>query len=423
MPNAAEEMAATLRKCNKCGFCLAGCPIYKVTGIEWTTARGRIELIRSALLEDRLELDELDEPVNNCLTCNGCVEHCPAGVRTADIIFNAREELIKERRDSWMQWLVFRRLLARPSLLNTASRLLRAVDLAGLRTAARKTGLMKLIGDAGKAEAIVLKVPASSGLEPITRLVKKVENPKYRVAYFVGCHAANLGPGVATATLRVLHRHQVDVIVPEFVCCGLPATGYGDIQSARSLARKNLAIVNNLKVDAVVTPCGSCSSYLKEYAKLLVDEVQWNEKATDFSRKVRDLSEFLIDIGLVPEMNTVNKKVTFHDPCHLAHYQKIREQPRNVLKSIPGVEFVELEEANMCCGAAGTYAFKNYDLSMKVLTRKMNNVEKTDADLLVTSCPGCVMQLKYGARQQKLPTRVLEIVELLDRAYRADSDN
>ncbi|MBT9167454.1 MAG: Lactate utilization protein A [Syntrophomonadaceae bacterium] len=422
MPTMAEAKAKALLRCNKCGFCLAGCPIYKVTGIEWTTARGRIALIRSALLDHQLELSELEEPVFNCLTCNGCVEHCPPGVMTAEIILSAREELLKQRGQSWVEWLVFRRLLPDPSLLNMASKLLRLVDVVGLRTVARKTGLMKLIGDAGKAESIVPKVPSNGGLDAITHFIKRVEHPKYRVAYFVGCGAINLPPGVAAATIRILHRHQVEVMVPKFACCGLPAAGYGDMPSALNLVRRNIDTANYLNVDAIVTACASCSSFLKQYGKLLADEPQWSEKAEDFCGKVKDLSEFLIDIGLVTEMGTVRKRVTYHEPCHLVHHQKIREQPRTILRSIVGVELIELGEANVCCGAAGTYGFKNYDLSMKVLARKMSNLGKTGADILVTSCPACVMQLSYGVSQQKMPIRVLEIVELLDYAYQTAMD-
>jgi len=422
MPTVAEELAETLQLCNKCGLCLAGCPIYKITGVEWTNARGRIALIRSALLDHRLELSELEDPVFNCLTCNGCVEHCPAGVTTGDVIFKAREEMLKQRGDSWRQRLIFQKLLANPSLLHKASKLLRLVDVTGLRIAARKTGMTKLIGDVGKAEVMVPKVPATEGLDAIIRLAKKIGNPKYRVAYFVGCYAPNFAPEKAVATIRILHRHQVEVIVPEFVCCGLPAAGYGDMPSARNLAHRNIDLASKLNVEAIVTPCASCSSFLKDYVKLLADDSQWLEKAKDFGAKVKDISEFLIDIGLVTEMGTVRKRVTYHDPCHLAHYQKIKEQPRTILKSIPGVEFIELGEADMCCGAAGSYAFKNYDLSVQVLARKMSNLEKTSADILVSSCPACVMQLSCGVSKQKMPIRVLEVVELLDSAYQTVKD-
>ena len=414
----AKDIAEALQKCNKCGFCLAGCPIYKVTGVEWESARGRIELVRSALLDHQLELGEIKDPIDNCLTCNNCVPHCPAGLTTGEIIFYAREEMLKQQGESWLQRLAFQKLLARPSLMHQASRLLRLADVTGLRAVARKTGLTRLIGDAGRAEAMVSRVPAAGGITTIARLARKIENPKYQVVYFTGCYAPNLAPEKAAAMIRVLQKHQAEVVVPEFVCCGLPAAGSGDTSSARSLARRNIEIARQLEVDAIVTPCASCSSFLKDYVKLLADEPEWSAKAGEFGDKIRDLSEFLVDIGLVTEMGTVKKKVTYHDPCHLAHYQKITEPPRTILKSIPGVEFIELGEASMCCGAAGTYAFKKYDLSMKVLARKMGNVGQTGADILISSCPACVMQLASGARQHKIPINTLEIVEILDQAYR-----
>ena len=418
MSTVAEELREILEKCNKCGLCLAGCPIYKVTGIEWTSARGRVALLRSAILDGKLKLSDLNDPIFNCLTCNGCTEHCPPAVPTGDLIFRARQELLKQKGSPWLQRLLFQKLLPNPERLYQATRLLRLADVTGLRTLARKTGLTGLIGDAGKAEAMVPRVPASKGLEAIRRSVKKIDKPKHQAAYFAGCYAPNLAPERAAATVRVLNKNQVAVVVPDFVCCGLPAAGYGDMAVARDLARKNIALASKLKVDAIVTPCASCSSFLKDYAKLLADEPEWAERAKEFAGRVRDISEFLVKIGLNTEMGELKRKVTFHDPCHLAHYQKIKDQPRAILKSIPGVDFVEMAEADMCCGAAGSYAFKNYDLSRKVLARKMGNVARTGADTLASSCPACIMQLTCGVGQQKLPVSVLEIVDLLDEAYR-----
>jgi glycolate oxidase iron-sulfur subunit len=418
MPTVVEELEEVLKLCNKCGLCLPGCPTYRVTGIEWASARGRVALLRSALLDKRIDINDLDGPIYNCLTCNGCTEHCPPGVPTGDVIFRARQELLRQKGDSWLQRMLFHKLLPNPELLHKASKLLRMADVTGLRPLARKTGLTRIIGDAGKAEAMVPKVPASEGLEAIKRLAKKIDKPKHRVAYFVGCYAPNFAPEEAAAMIRVLNKNQTEVTVPDFVCCGLPAAGYGDMASAKDLARKNIEIASKIKVDATVTPCASCSSFLKDYTKLLADDPEWAERAKEFAGKVRDISEFLVDIGLNTEMGELKRKVTFHDPCHLSHYQKIKSQPRDILKSIPGVEFVDMVEADMCCGAAGSYAFKNYDLSRKVLDRKMDNVARTGADTLVSSCPACIMQLTCGVGQRKLPITVMEIVELLDEAYR-----
>jgi glycolate oxidase iron-sulfur subunit len=412
-----DKKATALMQCNKCGFCLAHCPVYKVTGVEWTAARGRIALIRGAMLDNQLDVDEIKDAVANCLTCKACTDDCPAAVQTADIILGAREDLLEKNGQPWYMQMVFQKLLADPATLNKATGFLRLADATGLRAASNATGLLKLLGDAGKASSMVPKVPGGRGLRKIGRLAKKIENPKSKVAYFVGCFAANFGPGEAAATIRILNKNRVEVAVPEFVCCGLPATGYGDIAAAKNLARRNLEIAKEPGVDAIVTSCASCSSFLKDYGKLFAGEPE-EEAAKKFAAKVKDISEFLVDIGLNTEMGTIGKKVTYHDPCHLARYQKIKNQPRAILKSIPGVEFVELPEADMCCGAAGTYGFKNYDLSMQVLSRKMGYVEKTGAAILVSSCPACVMQLNSGVKNRKMPVETLALVRLLDEAYR-----
>lgn len=412
----AEEKSNALLRCNKCGFCLSHCPIYKVTGIEWTTARGRISLIRSALLDNQLDVKELKDPVFNCLTCNACVDDCPAGVQTADIIFNTREELQKLRGNSWIDHLVFRKLLASPSLLHKATGMLRFSDAVGLRPAARKAGLLRIFGNVGKAESMVPEAPSGTGLRRIRQLTQKIEHPKYKVAYFVGCYDANIAPGEAAATIRVLHKHQVEVMIPEFACCGIPAPAHGKRAFARSLAHQNIALAEKLDADAIVTACASCGSFLKEYEKLLADEPDWTMKAKKFSGKVKDLSEFIVSIGLHKQMGTLKKKVTYHDPCHLSRYQKIKQQPRTILKSIPGVEFVELRESDMCCGAAGTYNFENYALSQKVLARKMSNVERASPEIMVSSCPACMMQISSAVKKQKLPIQTVSLVELLDQA-------
>jgi glycolate oxidase iron-sulfur subunit len=423
MPKISEEQAKALLVCNKCGFCLAHCPIYKVTGNEWMTARGRITMLRGALLEGKLDTIDIKDPAFNCLTCRACVDDCPAGVATSDIIFDAREEIVKRQDISLTNRMLFGKLLASPELLHKASMLLRLTDVLGLREAARITGLLNLLGDAGKASVMVPKIPAGKGILDIKAAAQKIENPKARVAYFVGCHGANLGTPEAIATIRLLNKQKVEVEVPDFVCCGLPASGYGETEAARKLVRTNLEIASKLNVDAVITACASCSSFLKDYGKLLADDPQWAEAAKKFSAKVKDFTEFLAESGPITGMRNINKKVTYHDPCHLGRYQKIKQQPRNLIKSIPGVQFVEMPEADMCCGAAGTYGFKNYKLSMKVLARKMDNVQKTGADILVSSCPACVMQLAAGTKKRKMPVQTMSLVQLLDLACSNDTDS
>lgn len=413
-----QKLSAELIRCNKCGFCLAGCPVYKATGIEWTVARGRLTLLRS-VLDNELELNKLNEPIFNCLTCNCCVDHCPMEIKTDEIIIKARAELIKERGQPWIQKFIFHKLLLNPSRLYKLVRPLGWLQASGLRSMARHLGLTKLLGSAGKAEPILPPVPIGRHITSASS--PKLEHPKYRVAYFVGCAALNLTPQVAEAAIRVLNKHNVEVVITDFVCCGMPAYGYGDMESVLAMAQKNLDLAHSLEVDAIITTCASCGSMLKKYPGLLSDDASYSAQASAFASKVKDISEFLVDIGLNNEMNTLKYRVTYHDPCHLGRFQKITSQPRQILQSIPGVELIEMAESNICCGAAGSYSLTHYDLSMKVLERKMQNVAQTDADLLVTCCPGCSMQLAHGIREHDLKMKCIELVELLDLAYRSPS--
>jgi len=414
MTEALQKIQDALLRCNKCGLCLAGCPIYKVTGIEWTVARGRIAVLRGAL-ENDLKLEELTEPLFNCLTCNACVDHCPPGIMTDELIMQARAELMKLRGQPWVRQFIFNNLLPHPSRLNKSAQLLGWVQAAGLPIIARGLGITKLMGNVGKAERILPKIRLKPEVEGTS---VKLEKPQYRVAYFVGCAAANFTPQVAESAIRVLNRHNVEVVLLEFVCCGMPAMGYGDTDAMISMVKKNIDLARSLNsVDAIITICASCGSMLKKFAHHLKEDPDYAEAAKSFSGKVKDLSEFLVGIGLVMEMSTLKHKVTYHDPCHLGRFQKISAQPRQILKSIPGVEFVEMAESNLCCGAAGSYNLGHYDLSMKVLALKIDNLAKTGADLVVTCCPGCTMQLAHGVKTHKLKTKTLELVELLDRAY------
>ena len=413
-----QKLSEELIRCNKCGFCLAGCPIYKATGIEWTVARGRLALLHS-VLNNELQLHELNEPIFNCLTCNCCTDHCPMGIMTDEIILKAKVELLKERGQPWIQKLIFRKLLSNPSRLHQLVRPLGWLQASGLRSAARGLGLTKLLGRIGKAEPILPPVPSGHHITGASS--PRLENPKYRVAYFVGCAGINLTPQIANAAIRVLNKHDVEVVIPDFVCCGMPAYGYGDIESVSTMAKKNLDLARSLEVDAIITTCATCGSLLKRYPSLLSEDASYSTQANAFASKVKDISEFLIDIGLNNEMGTLKHKVTYHDPCHLGRFQKITSQPRQILQSIPGVEFIEMAESNVCCGAAGSYNLSHYDLSMKVLARKMQNVAQTDAELLITCCPGCSMQLAHGIREHRLEMKSMELIELLDLAYQSTS--
>jgi glycolate oxidase iron-sulfur subunit len=414
MAKALQEISEALLRCNKCGFCLAGCPIYKVTGIEWTAARGRLALLQS-VVDNEMEIGELSEPISNCLTCNGCVDHCPSGVKTDELISKARADLMTEKGQHWIQRYIFHKLLPNPDQLQGLARFLGGIQVSGLRSIARGLGLTRLLGNFGKAERIFPEIPSGQRIRDAD--LPKLVKPGYRVAYFPGCAGEYLTPQITGAAVRVLNKHNVEVTIPEFVCCGMPAQGYGDTESTFAMVKKNIDIANSLDVDAIITSCASCGSMLKRYTEIMSDDADYSAKAKTFTDKVKDISEFLINIGLITEMGSLQHRVTYHQPCHLGRFQKVTSQPRQILQSIPGVEFIEMAESNMCCGAAGSFSIGHYDLSMKVLDRKIKNVAQTEADILVTCCPGCSMQLAHGVKKHGLNMKSIDLVELLDMAY------
>jgi glycolate oxidase iron-sulfur subunit len=239
-----------------------------------------------------------------------------------------------------------------------------------------------------------------------------------RIAYFVGCGFNFVLPHVSEATVEMLVCHSAKVYVANNCCCGLPAYGYGDLEAARRMGRKNIEVLEALDSDVVVTECGSCSAFLKEYNELFEDEPKMRDRAERLAKRVKGFSEFIYDKLVAFDLSTsAPVKVTYHDPCHMSRYQRIVKEPRAILNRLPGVEYVELPDADLCCGAAGTYNVLHYEQSMHILDRKMENLRETGAEVLTTECPGCLIQLSYGARRAGIPVRVVHIAQLLRDVY------
>ncbi len=416
-----SELAQLVEKCNRCGFCQAGCPTYKVTGLEWQVARGRVALVRD-ILDGRIDLveDDVRDALGSCLRCGSCTVHCPPEVQTAEIMDKAIEELARIKGEPWVQRVIFRNVLPSSGLLGTAGKAIWLSQVTGAQPLAKGLGLTKILGnDAHRAQNNLPKLPSKTAREMLPSMMRALPERKYRVAYFIGCSTNLVYPEVAAATVRVLYANNTEVLVPEVVDCGKPPAVYGDMEAARQLARMNIDAMYGLDVDAIVTDCATCGSFIKEYDTLLAGDPQYAGKAKAVAGKMRDLSEFLTGIELNDEMGDVKSKVTYHDPCHLVRYQKVSAQPRKLLKGIPGVEFREAAEADMCCGGAGSFFLTHYDLSQQILDRKMGNFDRTGAEQLATGCPSCMMQLSSGVNKHGMPLQVVHTIQLLDRAYSA----
>jgi len=416
-----EKHYDEIARCNRCGFCQAACPIFRATGHEAGVARGRVALLR-ALIEKRIEWDrQLEEPLFACLLCGACTAHCFPAVPTAELLRDARGEYLDRVGRNRLHRLLFDHLLPYPRRLRLAARAAAFGKKTRLSNVARSLGLLRIFGrDFPRAEAIIERFPERAFRESVEARVFDGEG-ELRIGYFVGCGSDILGTEAAHATLGVLRRFGGTVEVLENCCCGLPALTYGDRTAAEKLAEKNLRLLAEHKLDLIVTDCSSCAAFLKRYPTLFAENDRRHAEAAAVGPLVRDLPELIAAAGEAPpaaeeaSRSAEGKKLvaTYHDPCHASRGQGLVEQPRDILRRLPGIEYRELPEADWCCGGAGSYALGHYDLARKVLDRKMDNLRRTGADLLVTSCPACIIHLSYGVRRRGLPVRVCHIAELI----------
>jgi glycolate oxidase iron-sulfur subunit len=415
MNEALKAVYDEVSKCNRCGFCQAHCPIFEVTGDERNVARGHNVHVRK-LVEGGLEMNEdFKDPLFECLLCKACVTNCFPAVRTDKNVIAGRAEYLKRVGEPRILRFLFHRLLPDHPRLSSYVRLAAVSKNSGATRLARAMGILNWFGrDLDKVEGIVEKLPTKFFRE---RVASRSPNPgagKVRVSYFVGCGFNFVLPQVSEATLEVLEHAGASVQIAENGCCGSPAYEYGDLEAAREMARKNMEVLEKTGADAVVTDCGRCAAFLKEYPELFGEDPGLQEKAKRLTQKVKTFSEFMQ--AHLPESTpakSLSGRVTYHDPCHLSRYQKVTKEPRALLKRIPGLTYVELPEADRCCGGAGSYNLSHFEQSMKVLDRKMELVKKAGADILATECPGCIIQLGYGVRRAGLGTRVVHLSELM----------
>jgi glycolate oxidase iron-sulfur subunit len=426
-----EFVSNELARCNRCGFCIRTCPTYRATGNEASVARSRNELVRWIARGRDEMLEEMHDRFFQCLLCGACTESCLTDVQTDEIMIAAREAYRQRHGEPWIQRFIFRELLPNPDRLAHYVRLIALGKNTGVAGLARTLGLLRLVSPRlAAAEAMVDAMPGrffrdmvgDLGFQPAldlpegyVRLRPAGAERGPRVGYFVGCGGNFQLPQAVAAGVRLLAAAGCEVTAFPNVCCGMPPYSYGDREAALALARRNLAAIEPLDCDVVVTECGSCSGFLKQYPKLLAD-TDLAAEAESVSAKTKDLTEILPDLDL-PEPRPLDLRVSYHDPCHLGRKQSVKLQPRELLKRIPGVEYVELPEADWCCGGAGSFNLANPELSRSILDRKMAHVASTKADVLVTACPACVIQLSHGVRRAGLPIQVRHLCEVLAEAH------
>ena len=416
-----------LQQCIHCGMCLATCPTYDITKLERSSPRGRIKMIKS-VARGEMEMSRIfADEMNFCLDCQACETACPAGVKYGRMVETTRVVIDNTKYVSkfgvTIKRFALRKIVASRNGLKFISRLLWLYQKTGLQKVVRLSRILKLFSK-NLAEIETLS-PVIADKFSDTQ-IKEIELPngevKYKTAFHFGCLMNTMFADINIDTIDVFKECGCKIITPQDqVCCGSLMGHNGDMEFALKLARKNIDAFDKHDYDFLISNSAGCGAFMKDYAHLLEDDPAYAEKAKRFSSKVKDVMEFfaeqkpelIFNLELEPELTT------YHDACHLIHAQKVSTQPREVIKSLPGVKYSELEEASWCCGSAGIYNVVRYDDAIKQLERKMSNIKNTEAKIVLTGNPGCMGQIKHGTKKYNIDVEVLHPVTLIKRLLKS----
>ncbi|MGH7661033.1 MAG: (Fe-S)-binding protein [Vulcanimicrobiaceae bacterium] len=413
-----RSYADLIADCVHCGFCLPACPTYRSWGLEMDSPRGRIDLMKG-LDEGAIALSPaVVSHFDRCLGCMACVTACPSGVRYDRLIEATRANVEKKTHrspfDRFFRELVFA-LFPYPRRLETLKPLLAAYTRSGLRATVRASGLLRLLPP--RLAQLAELAPSSFEREELPELTPAKGTARKRVALLAGCVQRVFFPNVNAATIRVLSAEGCQVRVPQGQgCCGALSLHSGRAEEAKRFARALIDRFESEDADAIVVNAAGCGSSMKEYGDLFADDAQYREKAARFAAKVRDVSEFLAELDPQAPRGEIEARVAYHDACHLAHAQRIRAQPRALLRTIPGIELLEIPDGDQCCGSAGTYNLFEPESAHEIGERKASNVLATGANILVSANPGCTLQIQSMLRARNRTIESAHPVELLDRS-------
>lgn len=409
--------------CVQCGYCLPACPTYQTMKKETHSPRGRINLVKLAA-EGKLSVEELSGPIDLCLGCRACETACPTNVQYGKILEHAKTAIQKNRKKEmtafrrFTQDMIFKQVFPRQKVMNGLGDALWLYQKTGMKSLMHTKLLSRCIPknldlfDRGLSEA---KMPFK-----ISQSYKsqQVSNPKYEVAFFTGCVMEAVFQRINELSIRLLELAGCKVtVVKGQTCCGALHAHSGEENIAKSLARKNIEAFEKGKFDFIVNNAGGCGAMLKEYSRLFEGEPVWLERAKRFAEQSVDISVILNRLQL-PFKKEMHCRVTYQPSCHMTNVQKVTDAPMNLIQQIKGIDFQPLQDPNFCCGSAGIYNIVHFDASMDILDVKMNDVEATAADLIVTTNPGCLLQMKAGIEKNHLSGKMkaVHLVELLAEA-------
>lgn len=413
-------------QCVQCGYCLPACPTYLSMGNESQSPRGRINLVKMAA-EGKLDLQEdLKEPLDFCLDCRACEVACPVGVPYGEIYEAATEVIAKDKAQTKSNFsektlnLVLNQLFPYKNRLRLLGNLTWIYQFTKVNKLVQKTKLMHKISEPlAEMEAILPEIESPRKRYAFGSIHKAKKKKKMTVAFFPGCVMDAVMSKTNRLTIELLQKNGCDVIVPENLnCCGALHAHQGNKDRAKELAKANIKQLEALNITYIINNAGGCGAMLEEYDKLLKDEQEWAERAKQFTKKSKDITEVLVELGPLSFETEWNGMITYQDSCHLRNVQGVTTAPRQLLNSIPGATFIEMKESNTCCGSGGIYNVIHYKESMDILDGKMVHAENTDATTIVTTNPGCLLQMRLGIKRSGLEEQVeaLHLVEVLAEA-------
>jgi glycolate oxidase iron-sulfur subunit len=371
--------------------------------------------------EGRLALgDSFVTHIDRCLGCLNCQTACPSGVPYGSLLERARSQIVEHYPRPWLQRNLrkhfYMDILPSFGALARHAKFVRFYQRSGLQSLARSTGLLRFLGVA-ELDALSPQIESDFSFRELGAVYRAEGTQRGRVALLIGCIGSVAFAELNRATIRVLTKNGIEVHIPKNQsCCGALHLHGGFLEMARTQARANIDAMLSPEVDAIVTNAAGCGSVMKEYAALLEHDPKYSERAMQFVTKVRDINEYLAQVGLVEPKRKLKRRVTYADPCHLAHAQGVRKAPRELLKAI-GVELVEMPRSDSCCGSAGVYNVVQNEISMKILDEKMEYVAGVRPEILATANVGCMLQFAAGIKRKGMTARVAHVVELLDEAY------
>jgi glycolate oxidase iron-sulfur subunit len=425
-------LRSELDKCMKCGNCMAVCPVYGTDKLEAGVARGKVS-VTEAILAGNLQLDDpkVYEMLFNCIVCKSCMQNCPTKVNFDRIMLAIRAALVRKKGVPWIKKMIFG-MLKNPALFDKGMKL--GAALQGLAFRDFESKDQKLIAPrmpftwvgsgAGMDSAKVMPELAVPTLRDRIPDVVTVANPKTRVAFFTGCSLNYFYPETGLDIIEIMRENGVETHSPkDQYCCGIAVFAHGDIESARTLAKNNIDAIEKTGAEYIVAGCGSCGGCLMhDYKELLCSDPVYGPKAEYWSARVHEVSSFLVNIIKYrkPAGQLEPVTVTYHDSCHLKKTMKVFNEPREIIKNIPGVTLKEMTKPDNCCGMGGTYILTHYETGAEIGKKKMEDISNTGADVITTGCPGCAMQLLDLSHRHGKKQPVKHYIQLLAESYRKE---